>query len=143
MSDQDKHVNVTRGPDGEIVIGVKQTALDAIELAQQGFTAEEAKVIAALKRKESGGDEDHGLENNVYTRLVVDHAVKAGDMLMVDDKMCWRASQEDGGWDGLAIEDKAVGEMVRVQMIRMPAYLYDILRLPAYVLGKDDDYAEQ
>jgi|GEM_PF-3367695 len=31
MSDDPKHVNVTRGPDGEIVVQVKQTAIDAIE----------------------------------------------------------------------------------------------------------------
>ena len=51
MSDQDKHVNVTRGPNGEIVVQVKQTAIDAIELAQQGFTAAEAKAIIDVKRQ--------------------------------------------------------------------------------------------
>ena len=65
----------------------------------------------------------------LWPRIVVDHAVKAGDMLMVDDKMCWRASQEDGGWDGLAIEDGVVGETVRVRMIRMPAYMYEMLQM--------------
>ena len=51
MSDDPKHVNVTRGPDGEIVVQVKQTALDAIELAHQGFTAAEAKAIIDVKRQ--------------------------------------------------------------------------------------------
>jgi len=60
MSDDAKYVNVTRGPDDEIVIEIKQTSLDAIELAQQGFTAEEAKAIAALK-EEAREQEDESM----------------------------------------------------------------------------------